>query len=389
MKTKIGVFFGGRSVEHEISIISALQAVNAFDKDKYEIIPVYITKDGKWYTGENLLNLDNYKNTKKLLEQCEEVYMIPSFGDYNLYKKKKNFWRSNVKTTMDVVLPVLHGTNGEDGTFQGLIELIGIPFVGCNTVSSANGMDKIFMKMILRECKIPVIDYVWFTDKDWFLQKEKYIQTIEEQLGYPVIVKPSNLGSSVGISSASNKNDLIQAVESAEKFSQRIIVEKMVVEIKEINCSVLGNYQDAHSSVCEEPIKSGDILSYADKYMPGGKTSKGMQSTKRRIPADLPVEVSEKIRAYAAKTFKVLSCNGVARVDFIIDEKDNSIYVNEINTIPGSLSFYLWEATDINFDGLMDELVKLALKRDRETKIKTFDYNQNIFNLKGSKTGKK
>jgi len=388
MKTKIGVFFGGRSVEHEISIISAQQAICAFDQNKYSIIPIYITKEGKWYTGKSLLDLDNYKNTNKLLEQCEEVYMIPSFGDYNLYKKKQVFLRSSIKETIDVVLPVLHGTNGEDGTFQGLIELIGIPYVGCNTVSSANGMDKIYMKMILRECGIPVIDYVWFTDKDWFLQKNKYIQTIEEQLGYPVIIKPSNLGSSVGISPASNKNDLIQAIESAEKFSQRIIVEKMIVEIKEINCSVLGDYQKAKSSVCEEPVRSGDILSYADKYMSGGKPSKGMQSTKRRIPADLPIDVSEKIRSYAVEAFRVLSCNGVARVDFIIDEKDNSIYVNEINTIPGSLSFYLWEATNLNFDNLMDELVKLALKRDRETRIKTFDYNQNIFNVKRGKSGK-
>lgn len=388
MKTRIGVFFGGRSVEHEISVITALQAINAFDREKYDITPVYITKKGTWYTGDALFDLDKYRDTDQLLRQCAEVYMRPVYGDHNLYAKKgKMFGGENVAAQLDVILPALHGTNGEDGTFEGFLELTGIPFIGCNTVSSANGMDKIYMKMILRECGIPVIDYVWFTNKQWFADREQLVERVEKELGYPVIVKPSNLGSSVGISAAHDRGELVSAVESAEKFAERIIVEKMVVKIREINCSVLGDYGENETSVCEEPVKSGEILSYADKYTGGGKSSKGMQSTKRRIPADLPGEVSDKIRTYASETFRVLSCGGVSRIDFIIDNGDGSIYVNEINTIPGSLSFYLWEATGLTFDKLMDRLVKLALKRSRETSLRTFSYDQNIFSLQGGAKG--
>lgn len=389
MKTKIGVFFGGRSVEHEISVISALQAIDAFDGDRYSIIPIYITKKGGWFTGNALLKAESYKNIDLLLKECVEVYMAPTYGDYNLYRKKKTLFGSGVMATIDVVLPVLHGTNGEDGTFQGLMELVGIPYIGCNLLSSANGMDKINMKMILRESGVPVIDYVWFSDREWFSNKEALIEKIEATLGYPVIVKPANLGSSVGISAGHDRDGLVSAIEDAEKFSSRILVEKMVVEIKEINCSVVGDYAKNMSSVCEEPLKSGDILSYEDKYMSGGESSKGMQSTKRRIPADLPTEVSEEIRRLASETFRVLSSNGVARIDFIIDGADNKIYVNEINTIPGSLAFYLWEATNVPFGELMDKLVMLALKRDREIKMKTFSYDQNIFNLSGGAKGGK
>ncbi|MDR1096665.1 MAG: D-alanine--D-alanine ligase [Tannerella sp.] len=392
MKTKVGIFFGGRSVEHEIAILSALQAINAFDKNRYTLIPVYITKKGRWYTGEALFDIDSYKDTDLLLQQCEEVYMRPVYKDFNLYRKKKKiFGGENILTSLDVVFPVLHGTNGEDGTFQGLLELIGIPYTGCNTVSSANGMDKIYMKMILQESRIPVIDYVWFTGKEWFADKEQLIKKIEDKTGYPLIIKPANLGSSVGISAAGDKDSLIRAVEMAEKFSTRIIVEKRIVSIREINCSVLGDYAENKASVCEEPLKSGEILSYEDKYMSGGKSSsKGMQSTRRHIPADLPADISEKIQYYASETFRVLSCNGVARIDFIIDESAGAIYVNEINTIPGSLSFYLWEATGLPFEKLIDTLIKLALKRERETALTTFSYDRNIFNLnKGVKGGGK
>ena len=389
MKTKIGVFFGGRSVEHEISIISALQAINAFDKDKYTITPVYITKKGLWYTGDVLFDMEKYKDIDSLLQQCEEVFMHPAYKDFNIYRKKnKLFGGKNIITSIDVAFPILHGTNGEDGIFQGLLELIGIPFVGCNTVSSANGMDKIYMKMILKENQIPVIDYVWFTGKEWFLDKERIIKKIEKQLGYPLIIKPANLGSSVGITAANDSDSLIQSVAIAEKFAERIIVEKRVVNIKEINCSVLGDYAENSTSVCEEPLKSGEILSYEDKYISKNKSSsKGMQSTKRRMPADLPSDMTEKIQHYASETFRVLSCSGVSRIDFIIDENDHTVYINEINTIPGSLSFYLWEATNLSFKELMDKLVKIALKREREVELKTYSYEQNIFNLKGGMKG--
>lgn len=241
--------------------------------------------------------------------------------------------------------------------------------------------------MILRCCNIPVVDFLWFTDKEWFAKENELIERIESTLDYPVIVKPANLGSSVGIGRAGDRNRLRQCIGDACNYSSRIIVEHMVDNLKEINCSVLGDCDDYQTSVCEEPIKSGEILSYTDKYMGGTKGTKGMQASQKRIPADLPDRVSERIRFLAGETFRVLSCHGVSRVDIIMDAYNGEIYVNEINTIPGSLSFYLWEATGITFSQLMDKLVKLALKRKREQERKTVTYDANIFSLGGGVKG--
>ena len=389
MKTNVAVFFGGRSVEHEISVISALQAINAFDQEKYNIVPIYISKQGRWYTGKDLLDIRNYKDMKSLVEKSEEVYMRPEYGDYNLYRVNPGgglFSKKNpVVEELHVAIPVLHGSHGEDGMFEGLLETIGIPFAGCDTLSSANGMDKITMKMILRSEDIPVVDYVWFTDKEWISGRERIISKIEEKLGYPVIVKPANLGSSVGIGKASDRESLIEKVDTAARFSQRLIVEDMVENMMEINCSVLGDCDDHQSSVCEEPISKGDFLSYEEKY--GGGAKAGMQASEKRIPADIPVEMSEEIRKLAGETFRVLSCHGVSRIDVMVDRNTGKIYVNEINTIPGSLSFYLWDESGISFTQLMDKLVELALRRKRETDRKTFTYDANIFAMGGGVKG--
>lgn len=387
MKTNIGVFFGGRSTEHEISVISASQAMHAINRDKYDVTPIYITKQGRFYSGDALFDVSNYRDIPSLLKQCQEVYLRPVFGDYNVYLVKKPFLRSAVLTTLNVVIPVLHGSNGEDGIFEGVLETIGIPYAGCNTLSSANGMDKITMKQILQANDVPVVNYTWFTDKQWFAQRGKIVEKIETTLHYPVIVKPANLGSSVGIGRAANREQLIEKIEDAERYSSRIIVEHMVEQLQEINCSVLGDCDEYQMSVLEEPIKSGDILSYEDKYMGGSKGAKGMQASEKRIPADLPDDVTARIKFLAGETFRVLSCHGVSRVDVIVDNADGSIYVNEINTIPGSLSFYLWEATEIGFEELMDRLVKLALRRKRESSQKTVSYDQNIFAMGGGVKG--
>ena len=391
MKTKVGVFFGGRSVEHEISVISALQAINAFDKNKYEVIPVYISKEGKWFTGSPLLEVSNYKDLKTLEGKVEEVYMKPVFGDYHLYRnnpKKGLFSKQQAEITeLHVAFPVLHGSHGEDGMFQGILETIGIPFVGCDTLSSANGMDKITMKMILRESGIPVVDYVWFNDREWLSSRERVDKKIEEALNYPVIVKPANLGSSVGISKASDRKELDRAIENAIKFSSRIIVEHLIQDMMEINCSVLGDSDHRETSVCEEPISHKDFLTYDEKY--GGGAKSGMQASEKKIPADIPDESSNKIRNLASETFRVLACNGVSRIDFMIDKDNDDIYVNEINTIPGSLSFYLWEETGISFSQLIDKLISLALKRKRDTDRKTYSYDTNIFAMGGGVKGSK
>lgn len=389
MKTNIAVFFGGRSVEHEISVISALQAINAFDKSKYNIIPVYISKQGKWFTGNDLLSIANYKDMKGLEANCEEVYMRPVYGDYKLYRcdlkgglfKKKD----PVVEDLHIAFPILHGSHGEDGMFQGLLETIGIPFVGCDTLASANGMDKITMKMILAESGIPVVDYVWFTDREWLSERETIDKKIEENLGYPVIVKPANLGSSIGISKASDRKSLDAAIENACRFSSRLIVEHMVEEMMEINCSVLGDADHRQSSVCEEPVKKKDFLTYDEKY--GGGSKSGMEASEKKIPADIPDDMASKIQRLASETFRVLSCNGVSRIDVMVDRQTNEIYVNEINTIPGSLSFYLWEETGISFPELMDKLVALALKRKRDTERKTYSYDTNIFAMGGGLKG--
>jgi len=395
MKTKLGVIFGGRSTEHEISVLSAQQAMAAVDTDRYDIIPVYITKTGHMYTGPKLINpgAENFRDIPALLKESTEVYLRPVYGDYNLYPANPTtslFSRKGAEpvATLDVVLPVLHGSNVEDGIFEGVLQTIGIPYAGCDTLSSANGMDKITMKMILASDGIPVVDFVWFTDRQWFNSRDELVERIESRLGYPVIVKPANLGSSVGIGAAANREELLDCVEEATRYSSRIIVEDMVENLKEINCSVLGDADDYETSVCEEPIKTGEFLSYGDKYMGGSKSAKGMQASARRIPADLPKEVSDRIRFLAGETFRVLSCHGVSRVDVMMDADSGKIYVNEINTIPGSLSFYLWEASGLNFTALIDRLVSLALRRKRAMDSKTVSYSQNIFSM-GSLIGAK
>ena len=391
MKTNIGVFFGGRSTEHEISVISASQAMAAVDKDVYDVTPIYISKNGRWFTGNALLDLKNYRDIPELLKHCEEVYMEPEYGDYNLYRRRRSLLGKSVIAKLDVAIPVLHGSNGEDGIFEGILESIGIPYAGCSTLASANGMDKITMKMIMSASGIPVVDYVWFTDKQWYAQRDEIIEEIESTLGYPVIVKPANLGSSVGIGKAADRNELIERIDDAERYSSRLIVEHMVKNLREINCSVLGDCDEFETSVCEEPLHSGDFLTYDEKYGCGGgkgiKGRQGMAASAKRIPADLPEATSDRIRFLAGETFRVLSCHGVSRVDVMIDADSGEIFVNEINTIPGSLSFYLWEAAGLRFDKLMDRLVRLAVKRKREQERKTFSFDQNIFAMGGGVKG--
>ena len=399
MKTNIGVFFGGRSTEHEISVISASQAMHAINRDKYNVTPIYISKQGKWYTGDALFDVANYRDINSLLAKCQEVYMRPIYDDYNLYKTKKPLFGTDVLTRLDVVIPVLHGSNVEDGIFEGVLQTIGIPYAGCDVLASANGMDKITMKMILQACDIPVVDYVWFTDKQWFAKRDELIAQIENKLGYPVIVKPANLGSSVGIGCAHNREELIDKVDAAEQYSTRLIVEYMVKDLQEINCSVIGDCNEYRMSVLEQPLTSQDILTYTDKYMGGTKGAKGLAASQKKFPADLPDAETKRIQFLAGETFRALSCHGVSRVDVMIEgksERDASgcrkIFVNEINTIPGSLSFYLWEGSGLKFDEEMEHLVQLALKRKREQGMKTVSYDQNIFSLgggiKGGKMGK-
>lgn len=387
MKINVGVFFGGRSVEHEISIISALQVIHSIDRNKYNVVPIYISKRGQFYSGDALEDIQNYKDMDRLFSRCKQVVITNHEGEKVITEYPAAMFRKGRLGTLDVALPVVHGTNVEDGTLQGYLEMLDIPYAGCNVLSSALGMDKIAMRMVLKEAGLPVLDYVWFYSKRWFSEPAVIYEEIESRLSYPLIVKPANSGSSVGITTADNREELEDALDLASRFSNRIIVEHKVVNLREINCSVWGDYEKAVPSVCEEPVSSEKILSYKDKYMNEG--GKGMGGAARQLPADIPAETTALIQDLAVKTFHVLDCSGVSRIDFLIDSDTSRVYVNEINTIPGSLSFYLWEATGKSFTELTEDLIQLALKRTRERENLVFTYDTNILamKVKGSAKG--
>ena len=389
MKVNVCVIFGGRSTEHEVAVISANQAMHALDAEKYNVVPLYITKQGVMYTGEKLLDIKNYKNMKTLLEGCEKVVLYNDGEGAVMDKLKKPLFGKEKPVKIDVALPVVHGTNVEDGTIQGWLETLGVPYGGCDVTSSALGMDKVAMKDVLAARGIPVLPCKCFYSREWFDNKEKMLDELET-LGYPLIVKPANLGSSIGISIAKDRDALQSSIDDAAGYAEKILVEHAITKIREINCRVLGDFNSAKASVCEEPVAADGFLSYDKKYKEGAKGgSKGMASTKRIIPAELDEETTKKIQGYSVDTFKALGCAGVSRIDCMIDEETGGIYVNEINTIPGSLAFYLWEKSGISFTELMDELVAIALRRAREKANLTFSFDTNLLELHGGAKGAK
>ena len=392
MKLKVAVLFGGKSVEHEVSVISAIQAIYSMDTEKYEIIPVYMNKKNEMFVGEDIGNIDAYKDIKGLLAKSQRVVMVNDGEAVKLIAYPMKKFGKNYDEQIDVVFPIVHGTNVEDGNLQGYLKTVGVPFVGCDTISSAIGMDKYIMKAVLKEAGVPVLDASIFTLSD-YEDMDNLMNRVEERFGYPVIVKPVNLGSSVGISVAKNRGELSEAVDDAFRYASRVLVEHAVTKLREINCSVLGDENDAEASECEEPLHTKDILSYEDKYVSNakGSGSKGMASVSRKIPADITPERREEIRDLAVKAFKALGCSGVSRIDFMIDEEDDSLYFNEINTIPGSLAFYLWEPVGVPYKELLNRMIELALKRERTEAGLTYAFDTNILNsasLGGSKGGK-
>lgn len=399
MKLKLAVLFGGKTTEHEISIISAIQAIGYINKEKYQVIPVYISKKNEMYIGENIDKIESYKNIPQLLNESKKVTFVNDGNKVNLmYVTNKGFGKK-IYDTVDVAFPIVHGTNAEDGTLFGYLKMFNLPIVGCDVISSAVGMDKYVMKTVLKYNNINVLDcervYSWDYNED----NDKMMDNLENSIGYPMIIKPVNLGSSVGISKAVDRDKLDKALELAFKFSDKVIVEKAITNLKEINCSVLGDEIEATASECEEPVSHGDILDYKDKYMGGSKTkgakssggSKGMASLARKIPADITNEVRDEIRTMAIKAFKVLGCNGVSRIDFMIDKDTGSVYLNEINTIPGSLSFYLWEPVGVSYSELLDRMINLSLKRNTREENLVFSFETNVLNgvkLAGTKGSK-
>ena len=392
MKSTVAMLFGGKSVEHEVSVITGIQALLSMDTEKYDVIPVYMTKKNEMYIGDSIGDIEAYKDIPALLAKSQRVFMMNEDGKVVLMPYPLKKFGKNKEIAIDIVFPAVHGTNVEDGTLQGYLKTLGIPFVGCDVTASAIGMDKFIMKAILKEYDVPVLDAKTYTLSD-YQEMDVLLDSVEKKFGYPVIVKPLNLGSSVGISVASDRAALSRSVDDAFKYATKIIVERAITNLREINCAVLGDENEAEASECEEPLHSDEILSYEDKYVSNAKSSgsKGMASVSRKIPADLMPEKREEVRSLAVKAFKALGCNGVARIDFMIDEDTGKLYFNAINTIPGSLAFYLWEPLGISYKEQLDRMIKLALKRARTEEGITFSFDTNILNsasLGGSKGGK-
>lgn len=388
MKIKLGVIFGGVSVEHEISIISAVQAMNAVDKEKYDIVPIYIAKDRTWYTGKMLMDIDVYKDFEDLKKFATKVTMYKK--DNSFYLQSMGLFKRIVEE-VDVVFPIVHGANVEDGTIAGYLETIGVPYVGSRVLGAALGQDKVVMKQVFSACDLPIVPYTWFFDNEYLNDADKITKEIKK-LGYPVIVKPATLGSSVGITVVKDEEALDDAIMDAITYDTKIVVEKMVDNLVEVNCSVLGDYEYQQTSVLEEVMSSDEFLTYKEKYLGGGKktgASKGMASTSRVVPARISDKLTEEVKEIAKGAFKALNLSGICRIDFLIDKKENKVYINEPNTIPGSLAFYLWEPSGKKYSVLLDEAITLAIKdyKNRSKKTNSFDTNV-LSNFSGAKGAK-
>ena len=388
MKTKVAMLFGGKTVEHEVSVISGIQALKAMDTEKYDVIPVYMTKENDMYIGSDIGDIKAYRDIPALLKKSQRVIMVNDNGRVQLVQFPPKKFGGMRPVDIDIAFPVVHGTNVEDGALQGYLKTVGIPFVGPDVTASAISMDKAVTKAVLKEAGVPVLDANVYTMAD-YEDPEGVADDIEKTIGYPVIIKPVNLGSSVGIGIAKSRDELIDAIDDAFRYAARIMAEHAISKLREINCAVLGDENGAEASECEEPLTSGEILSYEDKYVSGGgkkggakgssgSKGAGMANLSRKIPADLSPEKREEIRELAVKSFKALGCNGVSRIDFMIDEEEDKLYFNEINPIPGSLSFYLWEPVGVPYKELLDRMIQLALKRTRIEESLTFTFDTNI-----------
>lgn len=394
MKIKVGVIFGGESVEHEVSIISAVQAMESMDIEKYDIIPIYISKNRIWYTGAMLKDIDIYKNFDDLKRYAKEVVLVRKDDKFYL-QNTKGIFRKNI-TDIDIIFPIVHGNNVEDGSIQGYLESVGIPYVGSHVLGSALGQDKVLMKQVFENNNIPVVSYVWFYENEYIESREKILEKINK-LNYPVVVKPATLGSSVGITYVDDKSNVDKAIKEAMKYDVKILVEKAVQNLIEVNCSVLGDYKNQQTSTLEEVLSDNELLTYADKYigsskgkLKGGmKSSKGMASTSRIIPARIDKKLADEVVEISKHAFRVLNLSGVCRIDFLIDEKAKKVYINEPNTIPGSLAFYLWEPVGKGYKQLLTDMINIAIKEYKLKQRKTYSFDSNILSnyngLKGAK----
>jgi D-alanine-D-alanine ligase len=358
-KLRVGVIFGGRSAEHQVSLVSAASVINALDKNKYEVVPIGITSDGRWLSSPGALKL--LKDGKNLNSQAEKI-ILPDPGRKGLVGIDAPSTPADLDP-LDVIFPVLHGTFGEDGTVQGLFELAGLPYVGAGVLGSSAGMDKVVTKQLCEHAGIPVAPYLWFFAGEFASGSKQIMSSIERKLRYPCFVKPANLGSSVGISKVHSHEELRPAIQLAAEYDRKILVEKSIENAREIEVGVLGN-EDPIASLPGEILSSNEFYDYDAKYVDGKSTSV--------IPAHLPKPAAKKLMDFAVRGFKAIDCAGMARVDFLVRKGNEAIFFNEINTIPGftSISMYpkLWSASGIPYSRLLDRLIELALERFRARK---------------------
>jgi D-alanine-D-alanine ligase len=361
-KLRVGIIFGGRSGEHEISLISARSVMDAMDRDKYEVIPIGITRDGRWIASgdpmQALMAGDDAASAPALLAGD------PSRRSLMRLEERGQVLEATHLTELDVVFPVLHGPYGEDGTVQGLLELAGIPYVGAGVTASSLGMDKAIFKDLMRACDLPVVEYMLIKRKEWERDPEGVLAAIEARFDYPVFTKPANLGSSVGVSKCHDRPGLIAGLKEAARYDRKLLVERAVPAAREIEVSVLGN-DDPITSLPGEIVPSREFYSYQAKYL-----DKGEQASKLLIPAPIPPELAERVRDLAVRAYKAIDCAGMARADFLLSGATGELYISELNTIPGftAISMYpkLWEASGISYPELIDRLIELAIERYRE-----------------------
>ena len=397
----VGLVFGGRSPEHEVSVITALQVAAAMDRTRYRPIPIYIAKDGNWYTGSELFNLDAYQDLETLTLVSQRVHLQRSSEkamELVADVPKKWFGKQLQRVQVHLMFLALHGSEGENGSMQGLCEMHGIPYTGSGVFGSAIGMDKVYTKMLCRDQEVPIVPFIAFREKEWADHEEERLNDCET-LEYPLIVKPACLGSSIGIKRVIDRNQLDAAIEDAFRYDSKVLVEQAVPFLREVNCSVLGDADEAIASVCEEPLTGEELLSFQEKYMrssgegakssgakQGTSSSHGMASLDRIIPAPLSDEQTSRVQELAIQVFQLFDCAGVARIDFLLNDSTGAIYFNEINTIPGSFSFYLWEPTGIPFRELTTRLIELALKRQKSRSRYVRSYNVNLLAMRASGT---
>lgn len=389
---KVGVIFGGDSVEHEVSIISALQAMENIDTDKYEIVPIYISKDRHFYTGEALREMETYKYFDSMKKFVKEISLVRK-GEEIVLQKVKGIFGRNVNT-IDVAFPIVHGKGVEDGSLAGYLETLGLPVVGPSVMGAALGQDKVILKQVLDANNIKTPKYEWFYDFEYEMNKDDIISKIEK-LSYPVIVKPACLGSTIGISPAHNREELKKAIEEAIEYESKIVVEQMIPNLLELNCAVCGNKEYMETSLIAEMKMNHELLTFEDKYLSGGKkgmskTPSSMSNSEFDIPAKISDKMTNEIYKISKDVFRVLNLKGVCRIDYLVNSKTKEIYVNEPNTIPGSLGFYLYKPKGKDYKTLTDELIKTAIKDYKNESRKTSSFTSNILsNYNGSKGFKK